>query len=223
MPPVTWLVSGWIPDTSFGMVWARQESFKSFVALSLACSVATGRKWLGLYDIGDPGPVVYIAAEGQRGMRARIGAWEKQQKVRAESLWIVPHPVLFDQVPDLLNVINHKALAPRLVVIDTYSRCLAGDDENNAATAEKVLAALENFRQDYAASVLIVHHTDKQGSWPRGSYAIQCACDYEYEVRREEGSMIANLICRKMKDSDRPRPMTLIARNVEESLVLEKA
>jgi RecA-family ATPase len=223
MPPITWLIRDFVPDCSFGMLWAKQESFKSFLALSMACSVATGKDWLGLYPVSDPGPVCYIAAEGKRGIKPRIEAWERQQKIKANNLWTVPEPVMFDQVPALLQLIEKRKCAPRLVVVDTYSRCLAGEDENSSSSAERVLAALEKFRIEYDASVLIVHHCDKAANWPRGSYAVQCAMDYEYQLTREEGSMVANLVCRKQKDSARPRPMTLLARSLGESLVLEKA
>jgi putative DNA primase/helicase len=225
LPPVEWLIKDYIPAGSLVMLWARQESFKSFVALSWACSVATGKPWLGSVPIGDPGPVVYIAAEGQRGILPRAKAWTMKYYGGQDlnHFWTIPEPVTVDEVPQMIEYIERARIIPRLVVVDTYSRCLAGESENDAPTAERFLKAVDELRHKYDATVLIVHHCDKVGQWPRGSYALQCAMEAIYQVQREEGSAVCNLIPRKMKDSDRPASMTLIARKVGDSLVMERA
>lgn len=223
IPPLTWLLKDYIPEASFSMVWGRQESFKSFVALSLGCSVATGKPWLGMVPVGDPGCVVYICAEGLRGLRPRINAWEKANRIRANQLCVVRHPVTCEEVPEFAEEVNRLRLSPRLVILDTWSRCLGGDDENNSSTTEKFLHNLEVLRQQHDTSVLIVHHCDKAAQWPRGSYALQAAMDTIYEVHREEGSMICNVTCRKQKDAEHGPRLTLLARQVDESLVLERA
>lgn len=224
LPTLDWLLKDWIPSCSFGMIWGKQESFKSFVGLSIACAVASGKPWMGVVPVGDPGGVCYVAAEGQRGIRARIDAWGEanKQNVPRKRFGIVANPMLFDEVEDTMQSLDERGLAPRLVVVDTWSRCLAGGEENNNGEAERALFQLDKFRQKYESSVLIIHHCDKVGQWPRGAYALRCAMDYEYQVVREEGSMVCNVVCRKMKDAERPRSVTLLARQVKESLVLER-
>ena len=54
---------------------------KSFVALSFALCVAAGREWLG-HKVKQ-GRVVYVAAEGGRGMHKRVRAWRKEHDIRS--------------------------------------------------------------------------------------------------------------------------------------------
>jgi RecA-family ATPase len=224
MPQVAWLAQDYIPAAALVMLWAQEESFKSFIAVDLACAVATGVPWLGCVPINDPGPVVYVAAEGQRGLNARIKAWAKKKFKGGEpNVWGVPHPVQSSEVSELVEYIERARIVPRLIVVDTYSRCLAGENENDTGTAEKFLAAYDKLRHHYDCTLLFVHHSDKYGNVPRGAYAFMAAMETQYQVHREDGHMTCQLMCRKMKDAERSERLTLLARPVDESLVLERA
>lgn len=223
MPSVTWLAEGYIPAAALVMIWAEEESFKSFFAVDLACSVATGKPWLGHVPINDAGPVVYVAAEGQRGLNSRIKAWaRKNYKSGEPDVWAVPEPVQPQNVPELVEYIERARIVPRLIVVDTYSRCLAGENENDTGTAEKFLAAYDKLRHQYDCTLLFIHHSDKYGNVPRGAYAFMAAMEAQYRVIREDGSMSARLVCTKQKDAERPESITVLARQVDESLVLER-
>jgi len=166
---------------------------------------------------------LYIAAEGQLGIKARIEAWESKNKLRADRVFVVPEPVLARNFEELVGLVKDLDSSPRLVVVDTLSRCLGGEvDENSATGMEQFLQQLDRVRREFGCSVAIVHHSEKTGSWPRGSYAIQAACDSIYQVIREDGSYTCNLFCKKQKDAARCDPMTFVALKELESLVLEK-
>jgi RecA-family ATPase len=223
LPQVSYLAQDYIPAASLVMLWAQEESFKSFIAVDLACAVATGVPWLGAVPINDPGPVVYIAAEGQRGINARIGAWAaKKFKKGDPNVWVAPHPVQMNEAGELVEYIDRARVVPRLIVVDTYSRCLAGENENDTGTAERFLAAYDKLRHEYDATLLFIHHSDKYGNVPRGAYAFMAAMETQYQVLREEKSMIAQLICRKMKDAERPASMTLKAVPFGDTLTVER-
>jgi hypothetical protein len=74
MPPLRWLVDHHLPAGGFAVLYGPPGGGKSFVALDLAMSVATGTDWLGVERV-DPGVVVYVAAEGSAGLAKRVGAW----------------------------------------------------------------------------------------------------------------------------------------------------
>lgn len=61
-PPV-WLVKGILTEASCGFFAGEPKSFKSWCALDLAVSVATGAPFLGAFDVVEPGPVLYIQEE----------------------------------------------------------------------------------------------------------------------------------------------------------------
>src|SRR5690242_18344207 len=76
LPRLEWDIEGVIPSVSLGCLWGRPETFKSFLAISMACSVSTGEDWLGQHV--KQLPVLYVAAEGALDFNARIEAWEKK-------------------------------------------------------------------------------------------------------------------------------------------------
>lgn len=61
--PPTWLVEGIATDGSVGFVAGQPKSFKSWFALDLAISVATGSDFLDYFRVIKPGPVLYIQEE----------------------------------------------------------------------------------------------------------------------------------------------------------------
>jgi RecA-family ATPase len=225
MPSVAWLAQDYIPAAALVLLWAQEESFKSFIAVDLACAVATGVPWLGCVPINDPGPVVYIAAEGRRGIRTRVDAWmlKKYRGKKTNDIWVVDQPVHADEAADLGDFIDRARIVPRMVVIDTYSRCLGGENENDTGTAERFLAAYDKLRHKYDCTLLFIHHSDKYGNVPRGAYAFMAAMEAQYRVLREDNAMTAVVSCRKMKDAERPETITVLAEQVEDSLVLRKA
>lgn len=61
-PPV-WLVKGILTQASCGFFAGEPKSFKSWSALDLVLSVATGAPFLNAFDVLQPGPVLYIQEE----------------------------------------------------------------------------------------------------------------------------------------------------------------
>jgi hypothetical protein len=61
-PPV-WLVKGILTEGAVGFIAGEPKSFKSWFALDLAISVATGARFLNHFDVMAPGPVLYLQEE----------------------------------------------------------------------------------------------------------------------------------------------------------------
>ncbi len=69
------LVEGLWPEDALGFIAAPPKKGKTWIALALAVSVATGRPYLGRFRIPEPRPVLYVALEGHRAsLRTRVGA-----------------------------------------------------------------------------------------------------------------------------------------------------
>src|SRR5687768_9638876 len=62
-----------------GVIYGPSGEGKSFVALDWALSVATGRDWQG--HATKKGTVLYVVAEGGRGIKKRIAAWKQNQGI----------------------------------------------------------------------------------------------------------------------------------------------
>jgi len=71
---IKWIVDDYIESDSLAQVFGDPGGGKSFVAIDIACCVATGSAWHG-HQVKQ-GAVFYIAGEGHNGLARRFKAWE---------------------------------------------------------------------------------------------------------------------------------------------------
>ena len=223
IPPPTYLVEGVVTTDSLGTIYGAPGSSKSFVALSMALSVAHGVPWMGR-DV-KPGPVLYVAAEGVSGMGMRVRAW-LDHHAPGPALF----PVMFVTCPVNLFVREWAIaladvctdLCPALVVVDTLARCAVGAEENSAKDMGVIVDALDTVRQRTDAAVIAVHHTGKDKTrGGRGSNALQGGATFELEVTGTPTTTTVTFA--KVKDGERPPTIHLARHKVGRSLVLVPA
>lgn len=172
-----------IPDGAVGFLAGRSGAYKSFLATSWACCIATGRAWLGRREFAVTRPLrtLYVAAEGAAGAAGRIKAWEAATGAsRRGKLLVYPRPIHLNdpaQVDELAAYVAEHGF--EFVVIDTYHRAAPGVDENDATEFGTVFAAAARLRDDHGCGVLFVDHTGHSGDGrPRGSSAKGDDADY---------------------------------------------
>ena len=210
--PVRYLVDGLIPARSFGAIFGKPGSYKSFVALYLAAMVATGREAFGRKTGDGPQSVIYIAGEGGAGLKRRRDALMKLYDLPADApvYFIRAQLNLATTLEDrdaLLAEIRALNISPSLVIIDTFARATAGIEENSAKDVGAAIAVMGSIEQETGAAVLIVHHSGKasQDSM-RGSSALLAAVDCELHCEKisPEGSTerVGKLTLTKSKDSE---------------------
>ena len=66
LPKPNWLIEGVLPEHSFCVLYGEPGCGKTFVALSMALSVAADHSWCGKPTIG--GAVLYVTPEGLHGL-----------------------------------------------------------------------------------------------------------------------------------------------------------
>lgn len=205
--PLSWLTKGVIPSHAIGSVYGASGTFKSFIVLDGCLHLAHDRQWLGRRTRG--GGVAYVAAEGGTGLLARITAWHKHHQLdpRAARFRACITPLTLDKAADLKRLsdaldaeLDHLG-SIALIVLDTMSQTMSGD-ENEARDTAAYLRAIGGWLRDrFRCAILIVHHTGKDAArGPRGSSAIRGNLDFLFEVERTEGAMAATLTVRKQKD-----------------------
>src|SRR3984885_13755875 len=74
-----WLIEDVLPLRGLGLVFGKQGSFKSFVAMGLALAVMLGEPWAGKGV--EKGNILYLAAEGGPGMAKRIAPHKAKHKI----------------------------------------------------------------------------------------------------------------------------------------------
>jgi hypothetical protein len=220
LPGPKWLVDGMIPESGFVELHGPPGTYKSFLMVDLAMSVATGREWAG--RVVKQGPVVYVAAEGANGYRPRTEAWRVATGVdETAPIYFLTEAVQLlnsNELADFLSSIRERVPQPALIVLDTLSRCFVGEDENSAKSMSLLIAAVDRLRHETGATVLLVHHTNKTGKAERGSIALRGAVDMLMSLTRTQDSV--TLRCLKMKDGPEFNPMHFRFKGDGESGVL---
>jgi len=222
LPDPSWLIDGVVPASGLAVVYGRPGAAKSFLALDWALSVASGTPWLGHHTTRRW--VVYVAAEGRSGLKARASAWWDAHG-RPELSWMrwLPEAVNLRDPREVDRV--RRALAslpdrPGLLVVDTMARSIAGGDENAARDVGEFIAAVDALRDEHAA--LVVHHTGKDGDRERGSSALRAAADLLAKVDRDGLNPAVTLKCEKLKDAAEWQPLPLHLVESGGSLVLAR-
>jgi AAA domain len=208
-PPPELLVEGLLFRSTLALLYGQPKSFKSFLALDLALSIAGGRDW------GDrttaQGPVVYVAAEGLAGLGKRIQAWEQaygfKRTVTGEEFYVLPEKVRLLELGDVAALVDLTRLVqPRLVVLDTLNRCLVGGDENDSEDMGRAVDAIDRVRQA-GTTVLVVHHADKAGRHYRGHSSLEGAVDTVLKLER--AGKVITLTSQAQKDAEEAPPVQL--------------
>jgi hypothetical protein len=119
--------------------------------------------------------------------------------------------------------ISEMAMQPRLIVIDTLSRLMAGFDENQSKDVTAATNFMEDLSRFYECFVLFVHHTGKDESkGARGSTALFANVDTVISTSRKGAGTF--LKARKHKDADTEGDAEYLkVRPFANSIILEKA
>jgi hypothetical protein len=190
---------------------------KSFTALDMAGCVGTGETWQGYPT--SKGHVLYLIAEGVRGTKKRVRAWETAMGRRMTGVSFLPVAVQASNGPQwaaLVEVV--KRLQPALVVLDTQARVTVGMEENSNTEMGKFADQAEKLRAASGCAVLIVHHIGRAGETGRGASAMDGILSTIIKVSKDEDMI--TLECQKNKDGEEWDDIVLRAVSTEDSITL---
>jgi hypothetical protein len=176
---------------------------KSFVALDLAGCVATGIRWHG-HHVRE-GRVLYIAAEGVRGVKQRVRAWEHKHGAKMAGVDFLPFPVQstngghWDALVGLAGEIGYV-----MVVVDTQARVTVGVEENSNKEMGTFVHQAERLRTASGACTLLVHHTGAGSERGRGATTLDGALT-TIMLCEKSGGMVT-VKCQKNKDAPEWEP-----------------
>ena len=185
MPRPDWLVDGIFPQ-GLNVMFGSPKSGKSYIALSMAWSLATGRPWFSRNALALPQQVLYLAGEGVGDLRLRAESMLEHSDVHPGgrlSWWPVGLQLTRESDAARLRLEVEK-LDANVIIVDTWARYAGVRDENDAAQTQSAVAALESLCRD-GRSVIIVHHASKQGVM-RGSSALAGAVEAAVRVEIDD-------------------------------------
>jgi len=227
--PPRWIIKGLLESDALGLMYGAPGDGKSFIAIGIACCVATGATWHGRRV--KAGPVIYIAGEGLGGISRRLHAWQKDRGVNLGEapLYISTRAISLLNAESALAVaveveatLPDGSPAPALVVIDTVARAFVGGDESSTQDMSNFVNIIDTMLKNrWGAHVLLIHHAGKDASkGARGSSALKGALDQEFAI--EKHVQVRKLICTKMKDAEPPEDLAFKLRGVELARVVDE-
>jgi hypothetical protein len=205
-----YVVDGVLQEASLAMIYGGFATFKSFGALDMGLSVASGRPWYGHRT--RQGPVLFIIGEGGGHFLKRVDAWLSFHDLPdVPDFLMLPDAPLLNSEQDLkafIDVVKALPVMPAVVIVDTVARTYAGN-ENATEDMGKYVAAAAAI-QKLGPAVVLIHHTGKDGRY-RGNSALPGALDTIIRFDRKNGRVkVKN---EKQKD-DNEFPTFTLKKNV---------
>ncbi len=193
--PQRWLIDQLWGAAAVGVIGGAPKCSKTWLALDMSLSVATGTACLDRYEVPQPGPVlVYLAEDSLPIVRERVEGIARHRGLQIDSvpIHVITAPVLrLDRDPHRTQLQETaRRLRPRLLLLDPLVR-LHGIDENHAGEVAALLAYFRALQRDLDLAVVLVHHTRKNapggtaaGQGLRGSSDIHAFGDSNLYLRR---------------------------------------
>ncbi len=177
-----WLVTGLWLEEAVGVLGGEPKVCKSFLALDLAVSVASGTACLRHFPVPTAGRVLLYAAEDALHIvRCRLEGICAAAQVSFEDLdlQVITAPtVRLDLAPDRARLERTvEVLKPRLLVLDPFVR-LHRIDENASGEVAPLLAYLRELQRRHHLAVLVVHHAKKGGARIRAGQALRGSSEF---------------------------------------------
>ena len=176
-PQTQWLIEGLWSDQAVGILGGEPKCCKSFLALDVAVSVASGAACLRQFPVRRSGPVLLFPAEDSLAVvRQRLEGIAAAAQVPFDSLpvQVITAPTLrLDAPTDRARLLETvQQLRPRLLILDPLIR-LHRVDENDATQIAALLSYLRELQRQFELAVMLVHHARKDSHASRPGQALR--------------------------------------------------
>lgn len=223
MPPKEWIIENIVGPGDLVMIYGAPGCGKTFVIIDMIFAACLGQQFAMRFGVARRLNVAYCAGEGNSGLPQRFKAAREFYGAKEETF---PNFSYFKTPPQLYAEDGDEAHAASvmdfvrewkwcqaqpldILIIDTFHSATAGADENSAKDMGKVLHAAKYAATELGCAVILVHHTNKNGSAERGSSTIRGAMDCMIEIRRNsDTSSKAAMYCAKLKDGEQWKAQT---------------
>lgn len=196
LPPIDYQVDGLIEHGDVVMFVAHGNSMKTWLAMSLADAVASGRPWLGRFLVHRGRAAIVDFESGSFEVRRRLKLLGTRDATVGDRLLHVSYPEASFTDPE--TWVDLAGAGLDLVVVDSFNAATPGQDENDARAA-LMLQQAGRFAELTRCTSLFIHHARKGAGGGdareavRGSTALYAACDRVFlfkNVEKDDGGIV---------------------------------
>ncbi|MEX2210015.1 MAG: AAA family ATPase [Patescibacteria group bacterium] len=209
-PPVEWVVESLIPATGITALSGAPASYKTWLVLQAALSVASGSQLCSKFATDQTGVLIVDEESGPPLLKKRLTALSADSELPIYFRSYQNFSLSVKKVEELLELCKEFEIG--LVIFDSLVR-IHGEDENDAGKMAGVAKLLSQFKAAGIA-VLFTHHNRKQGpgrSNPaqdmRGSSDILAAVDCHLAIRKKDDYLIIHQT--KLRHQPEAKPFRL--------------
>jgi hypothetical protein len=211
LEPPGWLIEGFWPVGSHGIIAGPPKSYKSILVMEMAISVASGTALFGTYPVHNKGTVLYIQNENPewsvddrirkmlsyKGIESVIDAVEVDGHIE-----FVEMPIPFYSSDYNLNLNDDadktwleetvSSYKPRMVILDSLYMMMNGVDENSMKEVAPMMNwLLHSIAKKYNCAVVVLHHWNKNSKGSRdtrmlGSQAFRAWVDSQINAQVDD-------------------------------------
>ncbi len=208
MPPPRWRIEGLIPEHGLVLLYGKPGEHKTFLSIDMDLRIAYGLDWHGR-AVQQTG-VLYIAGEGRFGIGQRIKGWRKKHGLEGVNapfklLPVAVHmldPASVEKLKRTIDQVRAEVdFEIGMVVIDTVSRSIPGQDENSQEAMSLFIDACTEIQNHCGGTVVGIHHSGKDvDRGMRGSTVLLGGCDTAIRVAKDEDHTVLSV--EKQKDGE---------------------
>lgn len=198
-----WLIEGLWADQAVGILGGEPKCCKSFLALDMAVSVASGAACLRRFRVFRTAPVLLFPAEDALSVvRQRLEGICAAAHTRLDALpiYVITAPRLLLDLPQDREQLQETVarIKPALLILDPFIR-LHRSDENASKEVAPLLGYLRQLQREFNVAVLLVHHvrkgsgTKRPGQALRGSSDLHGWGDSNLYLRRHDAHLLLSV------------------------------
>lgn len=198
-----WLIEDLWADQAVGILGGEPKCCKSFLALDMAVSVASGTACLRHFRALRTAPVLLFPAEDSMAVvRQRLESICAAANTRLDLLpiFVITAPRLLLDLPQDRDRLRETVarINPALLILDPFIR-LHRSDENASKEVAPLLGYLRELQREFSVAVLLVHHvrkgsgTKRPGQALRGSSDLHGWGDSNLYVRRTGSQLLLSI------------------------------
>ncbi|MEO1644274.1 MAG: AAA family ATPase [Chloroflexota bacterium] len=154
---------------------------------------------------------LFIAGEGFAGLKARMKAWEKHQRITLKNLLLLGGGVQFK---DDVQRYNFKEACQQhnvaFVVVDTLQTVTVGLDENSTKEMGVFCDIIRDMTATLDIGILFIHHLNKNDQY-RGSSVLMASADSAVRTTVDDNGLVTlyNSLAKggKNKDNEEAEPI----------------